>query len=113
MADLEPLARKYFEVWNSQDLGELAKLFTPGATLRDWDIEKEGRDAVVEANGGIFKAVPGIKIEVLRVHVSPGTSAASCEILVKLNDGTDTVLKVVDIIEYEGDLIKAVRAFKG
>ena len=70
----------------------LRALLADDATLRDWDIEKSGGDAVAEANGGIFEAVPNIKIEVLKLF--PSGSTCSCEILVKLNDADNTVLKV-------------------
>ena len=64
--------------------------------------------------GGIFAAVPGIKIEVLHVHVSVATSTAACEILVKLNNAKAEELKVVDIITFDKEgLITAVRAYKG
>ena len=69
MASTE-LAQKYFDVWNSQNLDNLKELFAENAELRDWDVHKFGRDEVVAANGGIFKAVPNIKIDVLKVHVS-------------------------------------------
>jgi len=55
--------------------------------------------------------VPGIAIEVVKLHASP--SSVCCEILVKLNDADDTVLKVIDVIEVDGDgKITAIRAYK-
>ena len=62
--------------------------------------------------------MPGIKIEVLTIHVhahvSGSTSSATCEILVKLNNEKAEVLKVVDIITFDQDgKITAVRAYKG
>ena len=63
--------------------------------------------------------MPGIKIEVLTIHVhahvSGSTSSATCEILVKLNNEKAEVLKVVDIITLfdQDGKITAVRAYKG
>lgn len=112
--DLKALAAKYFEVWNAHDVSGLENLFAEDVTLRDWDIEKEGRKQVAEANGGIFKAVPGISIEVLQVHVSEASSTATCEILVKLNNDADEILKVCDVITFDAaGAIKSVRAYKG
>eukprot|EP00747_Dinoflagellata_sp_TGD_P207575 gnl/TRDRNA2_/TRDRNA2_81133_c0_seq1.p2 gnl/TRDRNA2_/TRDRNA2_81133_c0~~gnl/TRDRNA2_/TRDRNA2_81133_c0_seq1.p2 ORF type:complete len:110 (+),score=35.66 gnl/TRDRNA2_/TRDRNA2_81133_c0_seq1:158-487(+) len=109
---MEAAVMKYFEVWNAHDAEGLKALFAPEVTLRDWDIEKSGADEVAAANGGIFKAVPKIAIEVLKVHAS--TSSCACEILVKLNNEANEVLKVVDIIELNSDnKITAVRAYKG
>jgi hypothetical protein len=117
--NLTALASTYFEVWNAHDVAGLEGLLAVDATLRDWDISKSGGKEVAEANGGIFKAVPKIAIEVLQYHVSEATSTVSCEILVKLNNATaenptGDVLKVVDIITYDAEgKIKSVRAYKG
>ena len=111
---LKKNALRYFETWNLHDVSRLKDLFAAEATLRDWDVEVAGRDAVVAANAKIFAAVPGIKIEVLTVHVSAATRTAACEILVKLNNGKGDELKVVDIISFDGQgKILSVRAYKG
>ena len=39
---MEAAARRYFDVWNAQDVTALRGLLAPQATLRDWDIEKTG-----------------------------------------------------------------------
>ena len=112
--DLAALATAYFATWNKQDVPGLRVLLDDACTLRDWDIEKKGGDAVAEANGGIFAAVPKIEIEVLKLHVAEATRSVSAEILVKLNDEAGEVLKVVDVIEFtEGGKVSAVRAYKG
>ena len=110
----EKLARVYFDTWNKHDLPGLRALLADDATLRDWDVEKAGADAVVRANGKIFAAVPKIVIDVLTVHVSEHTTSAICEILVRLNNAKDEVLKVVDVITFDAaGKITAVRAYKG
>ena len=112
MVDYAAATAKYFEVWNSKDLGELRKLFADGATLRDWDVEKAGADEVVAANGGIFEAVPAIKIDVLKVHISESTLSTISEIHVVVS--AEETLKVTDIITFDGEgLITSVRAYKG
>ncbi|CAD7939657.1 unnamed protein product [Amoebophrya sp. A25] len=114
MPATDALARKYFEAWNSQDLGVLGETLDEKVTLRDWDIAAEGKSKVVEANGNIFKAVPAIKIEVLNIFESKSDlgPAAACEILVKVSDSE--TLKVTDIIQFnDAGLITAVRAYKG
>ena len=107
-------ATRYFEVWNQHDVPGLKSLLTAEATLRDWNVEKSGSEAVAKANAQIFADVPGIKIEVLTVHVSAATRTAACEILVKLNNGKGDELKVVDIISFDAQgKILSVRAYKG
>ena len=107
-------AMRYFEVWNNHDVPGLKSLLATEATLRDWDVEAKGDDAVAAANAKIFAAVPGIKIDVLTTHVAVLTRTAVCEILVKLNNEKGEVLKVVDIITFdEQGKIVSVRAYKG
>eukprot|EP00320_Phaeocystis_rex_P022065 CAMPEP_0119072020 /NCGR_PEP_ID=MMETSP1178-20130426/56650_1 /TAXON_ID=33656 /ORGANISM="unid sp, Strain CCMP2000" /LENGTH=135 /DNA_ID=CAMNT_0007054001 /DNA_START=29 /DNA_END=436 /DNA_ORIENTATION=+ len=107
-------AMRYFEVWNSHDVAGLRSLLAAEATLRDWEVEKKGGDEVAAANAKIFAAAPGIKIEVLMVHVAVATRTAACEILVRLNNDKADVLKVVDIIGFdEQGKIVSVRAYKG
>ena len=101
---MEAATRNYFEVWNQRDGAALVPLFAPEGTLRDWDIAVSGAEAVGEANGNIFKAVPKISIEVLSVHASEATRTAVAEILVHINDDAKTVLKVADIIEFDAQL---------
>ncbi|KAK3250230.1 hypothetical protein CYMTET_40384 [Cymbomonas tetramitiformis] len=111
---MDKLAEQYFEVWNQHDVEGLKGLLAPDASLRDWDVSVSGADKVAEANAGIFKAVPGISIEVLKCHPSPTTNTVSCEIIVHLNKEKGEKLLVTDVIEYtaEGKIL-AVRAYKG
>jgi predicted ester cyclase len=90
---LEQLARAYFDCWNTRDGAAVGRKFAADGTLRDWDISVSGAEAVSEANGGIFKAVPGISITVEGILVDAAKSSCACEILVHLNDADSTVLK--------------------
>ena len=113
-AEMEAAARAYFAAWNTHSAATVGACFTPTGTLRDWDIEVgPSRDAVAEANGKIFAAVPGIRIEVLHVHVAEAARVATCEILVHVS--AETVLKVCDVIAFAPDslLIAHLRAYKG
>ena len=110
----ERQARQYFDVWNTHDVTRLRPLLADGVTLRDWDIQASGADAVASANGKIFAALPKISIEVETIHVSDHTRTAACEILVRLHNERDEVLRVVDVIVFDHDgKITAVRAYKG
>ena len=111
---LKKNAIRYFDVWNSHDVSRLKGLLAAEATLRDWDVEVAGGDAVAAANAKVFAAVPGVKIEVQTIHVSVHTLTAVCEILVRLNNEKGEVLKVVDVISFdEESKIVSVRAYKG
>ena len=111
---LKRSAMRYFEVWNQHDVPGLKNLLAAEATLRDWEVEKKGREEVANANSKIFATAPGIKIEVLTVHVATATRTVACKILVKPNNNKSTELKVVDIITFnEQGKILSVRAYKG
>lgn len=89
-------------------------MFASDGELRDWDIYVKGAAEVGAANGKIFAAVPKIQIDVLTVHVSEATRAATAEIIVNVNNEAKETLKVADVIEFGEDLkIKSVRAYKG
>lgn len=112
--DLDALARNYFAVWNTRDGAAVGACFSPEGTLRDWDVSVSGAQAVGEANGGIFKAVPGIEITVETLVVDAPRTTVACEILVHLHDAESTVLKVCDVITFNASgKITALRAYKG
>ena len=104
----------YFDAWNAHDVNALRMLFADNVRLRDWDVDVSGIDAVAKANAGIFASAPRIAIEILQIHLSDESHSAVCEILVRVNDAASTVLRVVDVIEFDTDgKILAVRAYKG
>lgn len=110
----EKLTKAYFRAWNVHDANALSELFHETVTLRDWNVSKAGKKAVVDANAAIWATVPNISIEVLTTHVSESTRTVASEILVDLKNGKDSPLKVVDIISFnEEDKISSVRAYKG
>lgn len=112
--DLEALARNYFAVWNTRDGAAVGACFAPTGKLRDWDIDVSGAEAVGEANGGIFKAVPAIEITVEALVADAARASIACEILVHLHDADATVLKVCDVISFDASgKITALRAYKG
>lgn len=105
---MKELAHTYFDYWNARDLDGLKRIFTPNVTLKDWEIEVSGADAVVAANQNIFDAVPNVKIAVVDLGVSDNKVMA--EIIVDLGNGES--IDVVDVLTVEGGKIAAVKAFK-
>ena len=113
MSAIKAAAENYFEVWNYQDVPGLKQLFADDVQLTDWEISKSGKEDVGDANGGIFTAVPKIKIDIVNIFTDETAKVATCEILVNINDDDGTVLKVVDVITFTDDMkINAVRAYK-
>ena len=83
-------------------------MFTEDVRLRDWEINVQGKQAVLDANKNIFQAAQELTVEIERIHVSP--AACACEIKIGINGN---ILLVTDIIEFKDNKICAVRAYRG
>ena len=110
MTNLESLARKYFETFNSQNIDELSRMFSEDIILRDWNVEEKGKLKVLQINKNIFSEVPSINVNVLKLYQNENSIAA--DLLIKL-DKNDHIY-VVDIIDFNSkNLITSIRAYKG
>lgn len=107
--NLETLAEDYFEAFSHKDLDTLALMFHEDVSLRDWEISAEGIDDVLTANKKIFDAVESIQVTPSALYSDYDVVIAELDILV---NGKEKLL-VVDVIAFENDLIKSVRAYKG
>ena len=105
---MRKIANDYFVAWNDHDLHRLKLLFDEKIVLKDWDIYAVGIDDVLNANSNIFKNVPDIKVEVLDMAVSRKKVLVEIKVLISEEESID----VVDILEFENDLIRKIKAFK-
>ena len=67
---LKNTARTYFETFERKDLIGLSKMFHESVTLKDWNIQAEGKEAVVKANKAIFDSVESLSVDVESMYVS-------------------------------------------
>jgi hypothetical protein len=103
-------AFKYFRAFAEKDINSLRVMLAPAVSLRDWDINADGLDAVIAANLNIFNAVKTIAVMPINVFLDGNTVVAELNIEI---DGTEPV-KVVDILVFDRDgKICAIRAYKG
>ena len=107
---MKEIAEKYFKLFSEKDLDALDPLFDERATLRDWEIEAEGKSDVFAAMKNIFDSVESIQVDPLRTYVWENTVVAELDITVNNSEK----LAVVDIIDFtdEGKIF-GIRAFKG
>ena len=105
---MKKIANNYFAAWNDHYLHRLKLLFDEKIVLKDWDIYAVGIDNVLNANSNIFKNVPDIKVEVLGMAVYQTKVFAEIKVLISEEESID----VVDILEFENDLIRKIKAFK-
>ena len=105
------ISKKYFDTFSNKDLPRLEELFSDNVTLRDWEIQAEGKRDVLAANGKIFNAVTDIHVTPLKLYEDGNTVIAELEIVI---DNTSAPLKVVDVIVFDGsNCICAIRAYRG
>tara|TARA_Y100000593_G_scaffold74585_1_gene137366 strand:- start:5374 stop:5700 length:327 start_codon:yes stop_codon:yes gene_type:complete len=101
---------EYFKNFSNKDLEALRTMFSDDITLRDWDIDVSGIEAVLGANYNIFDKFE--TINVMPVNLYKSNNIVICEIEILLNDNNK--LLVVDILEFDDDhKIKSIRAYKG
>tara|TARA_X000000950_G_scaffold211750_1_gene254736 strand:- start:268 stop:645 length:378 start_codon:yes stop_codon:yes gene_type:complete len=105
---MKKIANDYFAAWNKHDLHSLKVLFDEKIVLKDWEIHEVGIENVLNANSNIFQNVPNIKVVVLGMAISKKKVMAEIKVLINEEESID----VVDILEFENDLIKQIKAFK-
>ena len=107
---MKEVAEKYFKLFSEKDLDGLDPLFDGRATIRDWEIQAEGKSNVFTAMKDIFDSVESVQIDPLRIYVWENTVVAELDITVNASEK----LAVVDIIDFtdEGKIL-GIRAFKG
>ena len=111
--DCVALTKKYFEVWNAHDVPGIQALHAAKSSLADWDgSHGPTNEAVATGIGGIWKAVPDIKIEIIDVYTM-GDKSNTCVANIKVIVDASTTLKVCDVIEYDSaGLVVDLKAFK-
>ncbi len=112
---LETTARTYFETFENKDLDSLSNMFHEKVTLKDWNIQVEGKSAVIEANKNIFDSVESLSVEVQKLYISGLTVIA--ELCISVPD--EPPLPVVDVITFNSELdngqfkIESIVAYRG
>ena len=107
-------AKQYFRLFSEKNLEGLDEMFDDQATLRDWEIEAEGKANVFIAMKEIFDSVETINVE--PVNMGTWQELGKPEtVFAELDITTDKEkIQVVDIIDFTDEgKIKGIRAFKG
>lgn len=111
------IIKEYFESFSSQNIEDLAELYSEDVVLKDWDISVEGKENVIKANMDIFKNVPNLKINVERIISQNNSHCESpcvfaCQIKIQIDENTSIdVCDVIDI-DIETMRIKSIVAYK-
>jgi hypothetical protein len=109
---LKDLTIEYFKIFSNKDINKLSELFDDSVVLKDWEIQKIGKEDVIKANQNIFNSVDKITVIPVKVCSDGNTTASEITIEVIIGD-TIEYLNVVDFIEFsEENKIISVTAYK-
>lgn len=104
---LKELTNKYIEFFNSKDLEKCGELFMEDFALEDPVIKRiEGKTEVLKAIKGIFDSSNTLEFSAKNIYQDNQTTII--EFILKLDD---TVLTGTDIIEWENNKMKELRAY--
>ena len=109
-ADTEALARRFLAAYAAKDLPTIDGLLSDDTLLRDWNLERLGREAFLAETQANFAQAQTIDIDILDLHATPRSVAA--EVLITVNGSIR--LRVVDVFEFNDDgRVRALRSYKG
>lgn len=104
---LKELTQKYIEAFNSKDLDKCAELFIDDFALEDPVVKRiEGKKEVLEAIKGIFDSCNVLDFSAKNIYQDNQTTII--EFILKLDE---TVLTGTDIIEWQDNKMKELRAY--
>jgi ketosteroid isomerase-like protein len=110
MSENKVIALNYFSVFSNKDLEGLAELLAEDVSLKDWELNSDGKEAVLAATKNIFDAVNKIEVEPVLLVEEGDYVAAQLKILI--ND--QEYLHVMDLLKFNSDRkISSIVAFKG
>lgn len=111
MVNLKEICLNYFARFEAKDISALEVIFSENVSLRDWEIQAEGKEAVLVANRTIFAQANAIQVFQKDIYQEGRTVIAELEIVI---DNTSAPLNVVDVIVFdESNCICAIRAYRG
>jgi ketosteroid isomerase-like protein len=104
---LKELTKKYIEAFDNKDLEKCAELFTNDFTLEDPVVKRiEGKEEVLKAIKGIFDSCNTLNFNAKNIYQD--NQITIIEFVLKLDD---TILTGTDIIEWENNKMKELRAY--
>ena len=107
---LKEIAGRYFGAFSQKNLISLENFFADSVSLRDWDVQAQGKTDVLNVNKSIFEQVESIQVTPLKLYEEQNVVIGELEVLINKSE----TLKVVDVIEFdEFEQIISIRAYKG
>lgn len=107
--ELKEIVKNYFDIFSNKDIQNLKKLFSNDITLKDWEIEANGIDEVIEANLKIFNSVETITVTPQEIYQDNFVTICIIDVLINKKE----TLKVIDIIKFnKNKKIEKISAYR-
>lgn len=104
---LVELTKQYVEAFNSKNIKKIEELLTEYFSLEDPVVKRiAGKSKVLEAINGIFNSCQELSFKVKNIYQDKNTTII--EFVLTLDT---TVLTGIDIIEWESEKMKELRAY--
>ena len=104
---LKDLTKNYIEAFNNKDLEKISELFTNDFALEDPVVKRiEGKVEVLKSIQNLFDSCTKLSFEAKNIYQDNKTTII--EFILKLDE---TVLAGTDIIEWESNKMKELRAY--
>jgi len=101
------LTKQYIEAFDNKDIKKVTELFTDDFVLEDPVVKRiEGKIEVEEAIHGIFNSCNSLSFQAKNIYQDKQTTIIEFEL--KLDN---TILSGIDIIEWENNKMKELRAY--
>ena len=106
---MKEIVEKYFEYFSNKNIQLLKNLFSKKISLKDWEINANGYDDVIQANINIFNNVETIEVHLEEYY----ENKKSCVCLIDILINKKELLKVIDVIKFDKDnKILEISAYK-
>ena len=110
MENLKLLTLKYIKLFETKNLIGLREILDNDVSLRDWEINLEGIESVLNFNSKLFRAIELIKINLLNIATEGRFVFVEMEIYLDKEEK----IKVIDLIEFsKKNKIISIKAYKG
>ena len=104
---LKELTKKYVQAFDNKDLSTLSELFLDTFALEDPVVKRvEGKESVLKMIQGMFESCEKLDFEAKNIYQDNNTTIIEFQLTLD-----DTVLTGTDIIEWEDDKMKELRAY--
>lgn len=104
---LKELTNKYIAAFDNKDIESISNMIKDDFILEDPVVKRiQGKDAVLETIQGIFNSCDKLDFKAKNIFCDDNTT-----IIEFILDLDGTVLEGIDIIEWDGNIMKELRAY--